>query len=171
MPLYLWRRLHYQKAGLRDRKDEAWIIMGDFSCILVMDERLGSSVRANEMAHMRDCILYCGYSVIPYWRKFFTWTNRQNANTMIFLKHDQVMANDLWFNSYEKAMIFFHPEGVSDHNPTVLDANPTFHSGTKMFRVLKKLKNVKYGLKDLNCRGFSNVQPKANGAHAHLLAI
>ncbi|KAL2930184.1 Acetyl-coenzyme A synthetase [Bienertia sinuspersici] len=64
----LWKDLD----RLNDKLDGPWMIMGDFNCVLNIDEKIGNAVRAGEMEAARYCMEACGMQDIPYSGHYYT---------------------------------------------------------------------------------------------------
>ncbi|KAL2894823.1 BRISC and BRCA1-A complex member 1 [Bienertia sinuspersici] len=84
---------------LNAKSDGPWLIMGDFNCVLNIDEKIGNAVRAGEMEAA---------------------SNKQLASERVFTKLDRVIANDQWLEMYNGMNAIFLAEGCSDHSPALL---------------------------------------------------
>ncbi|XP_056688147.1 uncharacterized protein [Spinacia oleracea] len=179
---------------------EAWILCGDFNCVMNTEERICSAVRQSEIVDINACMHCCGMEDIKSSGHFFTWNNKQEGANRVFSKLDRVLANPIWFDSYSAAEVCFLSEGSFDHSPgfltvypknnggkkpfkyfTMWKSAPKFSeivktqwdrpiSGSKMFVVVSKLKRVKLALKELNKTGFSDVHAADLKAYHDLLA-
>ncbi|XP_074271277.1 uncharacterized protein LOC141595206 [Silene latifolia] len=155
---------------------DPWLWLGDFNTVLSPVERLGGSTSDAEMEHFQDCA--------PLER--------------VYSRLDRAMGNLEWFEQFGDSVAHFHPEGLFDHCPyTVMDRNseikgrksfkyfnmwgtaPTFKSlvsdcwskhyqGTKMFGIVKRLKDLKPILKALNRDCFSDIENNTNIANLAL---
>ncbi|KAL2904222.1 Holliday junction ATP-dependent DNA helicase RuvB [Bienertia sinuspersici] len=177
-----------------------WLLMGDLNCVLNLDERLGSPVSLGEIREIRYCMEECGLSDIPYGGNFYTWCNKHLDDSRVYSRIDRVMANDEWQESYGCMIAQFLNADISDHCPAFVSSSSqcqgkkpfkfyrvwstaanfkeelrkiwgTYVAGSRMFRVVKKLKLVKKWLKDLNQRGFYELQKQATVAHQLLDSI
>ncbi|KAL2925764.1 hypothetical protein RDABS01_001819 [Bienertia sinuspersici] len=177
-----------------------WLLMGDLNCVLNLDERLGSPVRLGEIREIRYCMEECGLSDIPYKGNFYTWCNKHLDDSRVYSRIDRVMANDEWQEAYGCMIAQFLNADISDHCPAFVSTNfqcqgrkpfkfyrvwstaanfkdelkkiwGTYVAGSRMFRVVKKLKLVKKWLKDLNQKGFYELQKQATMAHQLLESI
>ncbi|KAL2898189.1 60 kDa chaperonin 1 [Bienertia sinuspersici] len=126
----LWKDLD----RLNDKLDGPWMIMGDFNCVLNIDEKIGNAVRDGEMEAARYCMEACGMQDIPYSGHYYTWSNKQVASERVFTKLDRVMANDQWLEVYKGMNAIFLVEGCSDHSPALLRMNQGEGSGKKPFK-------------------------------------
>ncbi|KAL2897825.1 Cytoplasmic envelopment protein 1 [Bienertia sinuspersici] len=128
-------------------------MIGDFNCVISMEERIGSTVRQREIDPMRRCISDCDLQIY---------------HIMVIFTLG-VMANEKWLVLFQNANAVFLTEGCLDHCPTLLRMNfevgkedPVAWEGevkgTAMFKVTQKLKRVKASLKELNKQGFNNLQ-------------
>ncbi|KAL2930341.1 LINE-1 retrotransposable element ORF2 protein [Bienertia sinuspersici] len=173
--------------------------MGDFNCVLNIEEKIGNAVRAGEMEAARCCMEDCGMQDIPYSGHYYTWSNKQVASERVFTKLDRVMANDQWLEVYKNMNAIFLAKGCSDHSPALLrmnqgegngkkpfkyfrmwqqasdyksrvkDAWKGNTQGTAMFNLVQKMKRVKETLKTLNKSGFCSVQAAERLAYQQLL--
>ncbi|XP_056695325.1 uncharacterized protein [Spinacia oleracea] len=179
---------------------DAWILCGDFNCVMSTDERVGSPVRNTEIVDMCDCMHFCSMEDIKSVGNFYTWNNKQHGATRVFSKIDRIMANPKWLGVYSSTEVCFMNEGCFDHSPGLLTVYPRdtggkkpFNyftmwksaphfltliqaqwsgtvQGSKMFGVVHKLKKVKLVLKELNRKGFSNVQAADLQAYHDMIA-
>ncbi|XP_056698158.1 uncharacterized protein [Spinacia oleracea] len=179
----LWRDL----CGLGIGVHKPWIILGDFNCVLNIDERVGAPVRHQSMVAFRNCVDICGLEDVKAAGHFYTWSNKQAGEAKVFSKIDRVLANDLWFQNYPNAEAGFLFEGEYDHCPIVLAVYPCDNIakkpfryfamwkyaegytdlvkvnwskgvvGTLMYQVVQKLKRMKGVFKELNRTGFNDI--------------
>ncbi|GJX01649.1 reverse transcriptase zinc-binding domain-containing protein [Tanacetum coccineum] len=108
----------------------------------------------------------------------YTWTQKPKGGHGILKKHDQIMANLDFNDVFMRAHAMFKPYRVSDHNSIriflFLDVVKTewdqYISGFFMFRVVKKLKNLKKPLRKL-LYDKGNVHANVNKLRTDLDAI
>ncbi|KAM6548302.1 hypothetical protein CsatB_019978 [Cannabis sativa] len=180
--LELWKDLQSSKT------DESWILMGDFNAIIGKDERVGHKVKYQAEAEFIECIQDCQLEDIKATSAFFTWTNKQQGQDRIFSKIDRIMANQNWLDTYPNAKALFLNEGTYDHTTGILSLFPkwkcgkkpfkyfrmwTTHpeydskvadvwkqriSGTSMYQMVHKLKALKPVLREINQKGFLDLQ-------------
>ncbi|KAL2904673.1 Tetratricopeptide repeat protein 23-like [Bienertia sinuspersici] len=193
----LWKDLEQ----LYSKMTRPWLLMGDFNCVINLEERLGSAVRVSEMDPPRRCFELCGLQDIPYSGHFYTWTNKQLAQDRVFSKLDRVLANETLMDKYDTGNAVFLTEGCSDHCTMVIrmdqgvgkgrkpfkyykmwqsaadcterirNAWNTPIHGTSMFVVTQKLKQVKKSLKELNNTGYCSIQVEEAKAFNKLIQI
>ncbi|XP_021863898.1 uncharacterized protein [Spinacia oleracea] len=180
----LWKDL----CTLAGNINGAWIMMGDFNCVLNTDERVGSAVRLNEIQDFQNCVNCCGTEDAKLNGNFFTWNNKQQGSRRVFSKLDRVMINHDWCTQFPNTEVCFKNEGYFDHCPGIISvyphldvgkkpfkffpmwqAAPQYNEiiklawnknilGTPMYQVVQKLKNVKIALKKLNKEGFGDIE-------------
>ncbi|XP_074265854.1 uncharacterized protein LOC141588305 [Silene latifolia] len=138
---------------------------------------------------------------LPGTGAFYNRSNKQDPMTRVYSRLDRCLANQEWFNCFPDMVAHFYSAGLFDHCPCTvsnvkLDSGrrasfkffniwgdaPSFLSkvqeewqqhypGYKMFNVVKKLKNVKSKLKELNKECFSDIENKASIAEKDLLDV
>ncbi|XP_074315057.1 uncharacterized protein LOC141651237 [Silene latifolia] len=172
-----------------------WLLMGDFNNVLHIGERIGSEVTLAEIRDFQQCVDSCGLYDLVNQGAYFTCNNKQEENKHVFSRIDRVLANDLWIDSGPSGIASFLPEGLFDHSPCIIrlwdesarkpsyfkyfnmwGKDERFHNtvkdvwqqhirGCKSFQVVKKLKMLKYPLKQLNKEGFGDIINTTKVAH------
>ncbi|KAL2923281.1 hypothetical protein RDABS01_014772 [Bienertia sinuspersici] len=176
-------------------------MMGDFNCVIIMEERIGSTVRQREMDLMTSYISDCDLQDIPYSGHFYMWSNKLVTEDRVWSKLDRVMANEKWLELFQNANAVFLTEGCSDHFPALLRMNfdvgkgrkpfkyfqmwqqaPDYSQriqqawegevkGTAIFQVTQKLKRVKNSPKELNKQDFNNLQAEETRTYQEMVEI
>lgn len=54
-----------------------WIVIGDFNCVLNIEERVGRQVTVTEVRDFRHCIRICDLHDMKSSGALFTWNNKQ----------------------------------------------------------------------------------------------
>ncbi|KAL9226108.1 hypothetical protein vseg_001958 [Gypsophila vaccaria] len=158
--------------------------MGDFNCVLNASERVGGEL--NPYGH---CVGDCGMLDIQSVGALYTWNNKQRNEDRIYNKLDRVLVEKYWSDHFIDAFAHFLPDGLSDHTPCIVNFHHLAqHSrsfkyynmwgmskrfipvirrvwnkekvGNPMFKIVKKLKNLKPTLKELNNDRFSDIELK-----------
>ncbi|XP_074303039.1 uncharacterized protein LOC141637461 [Silene latifolia] len=172
----LWNWLNSYAAGC----NEPWAIVGDFNIVMNPDERLGGQTKPEDMEAFVDCMNNCDMVDIQATGAFFTWTNKQDHLHRKYSRLDRFLINSSLDYHVSEMVGHFYPEGVMDHTPCVVYNNrltslknrsfkyfamwsgaveflPKVQEiwgrnilGTKMFCIVKKLKELKPVLKELN---------------------
>ncbi|XP_074297480.1 uncharacterized protein LOC141628207 [Silene latifolia] len=168
--------------------NEPWIWTGDFNTVLNPVERLGGNTTEIEMEQFQECVSLCCMKDTQATGALFTWTNKQEPVDRVYSRLDRVMRNFEWMEEFGDYTAHFHPEGLFDHCPcTIADRKvgltgrrnfkyfnmwgqaESFKDcvrkvwqcnmrGTKMFQLIKKLKDLKHMLKKLNKTCFSDIE-------------
>lgn len=127
-----------------------------------------------------------------------TWCNNREGDSRLYCKLDRAMVNAKWLSMFDTAEAIFLAPGTFDHCPClirmrqeVVFGNHIFRfcdmwakdsafqgiisscwnvvlKGTPMFRLVKKLKYVKHGLKNLHRSEYENISARVN-MHKHQL--
>ncbi|XP_062119269.1 uncharacterized protein LOC133833020 [Humulus lupulus] len=164
-----------------------WIVMGDFNDILAKEERIGNRVRYKSSTDFIECVANCQLEDVKYSGNLYTWCNKQHGEDRIYSKIDRVLANQIWLSLFPDAEAVFFEEGLFDHTPAVLtvysnvpcgrkpfkyfkmwSTHPKYFekvkllwqqqvTGTKMYRVITKLKALKAVFKEINAQGYSDI--------------
>ncbi|XP_074290917.1 uncharacterized protein LOC141617645 [Silene latifolia] len=180
----LWHDL----CSFADSIHDPWILCGDFNCVLKSSERLGGSSSDEEMKDFQECLDYCQMINSPAVGSYYTWNNKQEPQTRVYSRLDRVLVNNHWIHHRPNAYAHFYNEGIFDHIPCIIQAPAasmkgrrsfkyfnmwskvpefkpciTHHwnqswQGTKMFKVVMKLKSLKRPLKDLNKDLFDDIE-------------
>ncbi|XP_020254007.1 uncharacterized protein LOC109831080 [Asparagus officinalis] len=180
----LWQELQ----GFKLSVDCPWLVGGDFNAIINGDEKLGGApttgadtedfqhfISSNQLVHIKTTGCY------------YTWNNKQEADTRVWSRLDRVLVNDLWILQYTTSQVDFLQPVCSDHSPALLTVGDDDFQGKKPFKIFKmwtkhteylsivrsiwqqdvqgyymyklssKLKMLKPALKELNRRHFMNI--------------
>ncbi|XP_056691674.1 uncharacterized protein [Spinacia oleracea] len=125
---------------------DAWILCGDFNCVMSTDERVGSPYRNAEIMDSCDCMHFCSMEDIKSVGKFYTWNNKQHGATRVFSKIDRIMANPKWLGVYSSAEVCFMNEGCFGHSPGLLTVYPRDTGGEKPFKYFTMWKSAPHFL-------------------------
>ncbi|XP_074313712.1 uncharacterized protein LOC141648900 [Silene latifolia] len=109
-------------------------------------ERLGGNTTDVEMEHFQECVSLCCMEDIQATGALFTWYNKHEPTDRVYSRLDRAMG-------------------------TVESVWKQLYSGTKMFRVVKKLKALKPVLKCLNKTCFYDIENNTNIASTILEKI
>ncbi|XP_074318390.1 uncharacterized protein LOC141655199 [Silene latifolia] len=194
VPLWIsLKRMSTQVSG-------PWLVGGD-NCVLQAKERLGGSFNMAEAEPFQQCLEDCEVMDIQATRSFYTWNNKQPVETRVYSRLDKALVNQHWTDPFPTVYAIFLPEGHFDHNPCLIgladsgqhrnmpfkyfnmwSLSPDFHNcvssawqyryeGTKMFRVIQKLKRLKPALKSINMSCYSNIENQAMLAETQLFQL
>lgn len=174
----------------------AWLCCGDFNNVVNLNDRLGSAVTLAEVKGIRSCLRGCKMQEMESIYK--AWSNKQEGDDRVFSKIDRVFVNEEWEREFQEAVTHFLPESLSVHSPGIIHIDNVRESkpssfrffnmwtiseefgeivqagwqkqvqGCGMYKVVKKLKMLKYDLKVLNKNTFSNIKLEAELAWKRL---
>ncbi|XP_074266455.1 uncharacterized protein LOC141589728 [Silene latifolia] len=186
--IHLWHDL----TTIKDSYSGPWCESGDFNNILHFNERLGGTVIWGELEEFGQCLQYCELVDIQAQGSFYTWNNKQGANTRVYSRIDRFLINHEWLSLYPNSYAYFLNEGLFDHYPcicyrrldrTIRKSHFRYFNmwgqtsdflaivgnewekpilGCKMFQVVCKLKWLKKPLKQLNRAKFSDIEKAAD---------
>ena len=175
-----------------------WCVGGDFNAIMHYDDRTGSIVREKDIRPMANCMHQCRLHDVKSIGRFYTWNNKQDGCNRILSKIDRFLSNQLWETTFQEAIVHFCPEGDFDHSPMVITTVKVHHGhkpfkfynhwvnhdlftqtvkyawhlnceGTRMFKVIQKLKKLKPLLKAIDGRTESSLAIAFKDAKTSLL--
>ncbi|XP_074283135.1 uncharacterized protein LOC141607680 [Silene latifolia] len=186
-----WKELWQSLLDIHSSIQGPWMVMGDFNNVLNMDERIGAPVTVAEVKDFQECVDTCGLYDLSSTGAYFTWNNKQEGNERVFSRIDRVLANDEWILNGPDGSITFLPEGLYDHSPCLIECwnaqirqkssfkyfnmwgkHEQFKEivkevwmqdvyGCRMFQVVKKLKWLKFPLKQLNKESYGDIENSA----------
>ncbi|XP_074290769.1 uncharacterized protein LOC141617471 [Silene latifolia] len=190
----LWLKLEQFSNQIRG----PWLLCGDFNTVLRPSERLGGQTTDEEMEDFQHCVDHCNVLDMPATGSYFTWNNKQEANTRVYSRLDRALVNHEWVMKKPDYAAHFHVEGYFDHTPCIIqdtkfgsrsrksfkffnmwsgvdDFLPCVSKvwdcpiyGTPMFCFVRRLKLLKKPLKALNSALFEDVENNAIRARKHL---
>ncbi|XP_074305982.1 uncharacterized protein LOC141641211 [Silene latifolia] len=137
---------------------------------------------------MRNCLATCELMDVAGQGPLFTWTNKQPVGSRVYSRINRVLVNSQWLTCLSNNKAIFLPEGHFDHCPCIISfnnenrlrkgqfkyfnmwskaacfltlveewwSNPV--QGTKIFRVVTKLKMLEKPLKGLNKDLFHDIE-------------
>ncbi|KAJ9536687.1 hypothetical protein OSB04_un000160 [Centaurea solstitialis] len=183
----LWSGLRKFRAIMGN---QPWVLMGDFNAMLFPHDALGGMSRRNsDMVDFFECVEDIEVFDISYTGIQHTWCQKPKEEAGLRRKLDRILANVEFTTLFEDAHARFHPRGISDHSPGVLEFkggkrkrkvgikfenfiihHPMFLStvkkgwdvqvdGTFMYRVTERLKALKEPLRKLR-RSYGNLSSK-----------
>lgn len=130
--LPLWNEL----LGLSSSINMPWCVMGDFNCVVNMDEILGGREHwTPDMQDFKDCISHCGLGHISTVGPLFTWTNKR-LNDPVFKRLDRMLGNQHWFSIFTNCVALVKPRGLMGHHPLVLHVPMELDKVDKTFQFL-----------------------------------
>ncbi|XP_048502731.1 uncharacterized protein LOC125498546 [Beta vulgaris subsp. vulgaris] len=180
----LWNDLEMIAGNMK----KAWVILGDFNCVLEREEKIGGPIRDHDMNPFRRCVTKCELEDMKYSGCYYKWNNKQTDGSKVFCKLDRVLCNVRWCEEFPTTETRFMPEGLFDHSPMLLQIHqvkrkgaspfrfykmwceaPEFLrrvreawsspvNGTPMFCVMQRLKRVKAEMQELDKVGFKDIQ-------------
>ncbi|XP_074303210.1 uncharacterized protein LOC141637636 [Silene latifolia] len=185
---------------IKDGCDEPCCISGDFNNVLGFNEKIRRPVLWSDIEDFRACVEYYEVVDVKGQGAFYTWNNKYEPQSRVFSRIDRCLVNADWMHKYPECYAYLLPEGLYNHNPCisyrkiVRQRKPHFRyfnmwrqdpnfkalmhshwskrvSGTTMYQVVTKLKNLKRPLKELNRNGYSNIEKAVGIAKVRLDTI
>ncbi|XP_074271274.1 uncharacterized protein LOC141595202 [Silene latifolia] len=81
----LWMKLELLHSAIAGPQ----VVAGDFNTVINPLERLGGNTKQSDMDEFIDCISNCGLTDIHTTGAFYTWTNKQEAQTRVYSRLDR----------------------------------------------------------------------------------
>ena len=141
----LWNDLYNHSRSIR----EPWLVMGDFNCVLKIEERVSNcEPNWNDVKDFNECLNEAGLTDTASTGCTYTWTNNQEGGDRKWIKLDRALCNSDWQLKYPDSYANFHAQGISDHSPIVVDLKIHTQSFPKPFKFLNcwiedpKFKNI-----------------------------
>ncbi|XP_020264066.1 uncharacterized protein LOC109839998 [Asparagus officinalis] len=113
-----------------------WVIGGDFNAIISSDEKIGGAPISQ--ADTEDFQSFISSSQLTHIRStgcFFTWCNKQEADSRIWSRLDRCLVNDEWIHNYTSSQVEFLNPSCSDHSPALLTIGDDVTEGKRPFKI------------------------------------
>ena len=81
--------------------------MGDFNCLVGLDECTGHAVRLQETIPLRRCMEAYGLHDLRFNGCFFTWSNKRSGKAHVFSKIDRILGNQDWEDVFHTVEVSF----------------------------------------------------------------
>ncbi|XP_020252354.1 uncharacterized protein LOC109829726 [Asparagus officinalis] len=179
-----------------------WIVGGDFIAIMSAEEKLGGT--STTEADTEDLQNFISSSQLLHIKSigcFYTWNNKQDADTRVWSRIDRILINEKWLHHYTSSQVEFLTPVCSDHSPALISVGDEDFQGKKPFRFYKmwtkhpefltvvnsvwrqevkgynmykiyfKLKMLKHALKELNKKHFMNIGEQVLRAKEKLIGV
>ncbi|GLT31842.1 hypothetical protein SLA2020_065500 [Shorea laevis] len=118
----LWQEL----TNLAEYVFGPWIISGDFNDVLLQTKKFGGlPVNQTRIQAYSSCMNACNMMDLGFVGGRFTWVNMQSDGQIIREHLDRFWGNPEWRTSFPEATVFHLPRVHSDHNPILLNLNPS----------------------------------------------
>lgn len=130
-----------ERAGVwRTRRSLIWahpgklVMIGDFNQVKYSAQKKGGNSIIPGVVQFSKWKLECALMDIDFQWALYTWSNNREGNNCIWERLDRAYATDEWRSTFPNAVIWNMPILLSDHNPIVLECEP---SGGKKRRPYK----------------------------------
>ncbi|GJX40547.1 hypothetical protein Tco_0255537, partial [Tanacetum coccineum] len=159
---------HELDTWLEEKIDFYKLSISDFAYEKIIQQiRVGNNANMDEegagIKDFRDCIDSLELEDINMTWLFYTWLQKmRNPELGVLKKLDRIMGNAHFLNEYPNSFAVFMPYLTSDQPPTILtipDLADIAVKGYEMFKLAKKLKNMKKHMIQMN-RSNGNVFEK-----------
>lgn len=110
----LWNRFKIFASSF----EGPWIVVGDFNCVKIFDEKLGGiPPQPSNLASFNKCLSLCRLDDIQTLGSFLTWTNKKDGSNHIQGKLDRHFVNKHWELSIPSSFSLVLERGINDHPP------------------------------------------------------
>ena len=101
---------------LRQNWEGPWLVCGDFNEVLFQHEHLGIRSRTeSQMDQFKDCLLHCGRVDLAFSGPVYTWSNRQEDESVVRVRLDQAVANGAFSTAFDDCYVENIITTTSDH--------------------------------------------------------
>ncbi|XP_020243146.1 uncharacterized protein LOC109821366 [Asparagus officinalis] len=196
------KRLWQDLLEIKQNVNCPWLVGGDFNAIISAEEKMGGAPISD--ADTEDFQNFISSSQLLHIKSigcFYTWNNKQDANTRVWSRIDRILINDRWLHHYTSSQVEFLVPMCSDHSPALVSVGEEDFQGKKPFKFYKmwtkhpnflalvnsvwgqeikgynmykfysKLKMLKPVLKELNKKHFMNIGEQVARAKEELLGV
>ncbi|WCJ35671.1 DNAse I-like superfamily protein [Euphorbia peplus] len=99
-----------------------WLIVGDFNCIKVAEEKQGGSARIfDRCASFANWINSLNLVDLGFVGPNFTWYRGATPRTRVACRLDRALSNVAWRTTFPEAIVRHLPRNNSDHVPILVD--------------------------------------------------
>ncbi|XP_026435983.1 uncharacterized protein LOC113333792 [Papaver somniferum] len=128
----LWKQLRLGFISI------PWLVLGDFNCVLRLDEKKGGRpTLSTYMNEFQSWIYDNGLVEADSIGKKYTWSNCQSGDRHIVSRNDRAIVNDAWSYKYENWRCKAFPRICSDHSPLFGFAFDSLRPARAPFRIQK----------------------------------
>ncbi|XP_074293262.1 uncharacterized protein LOC141620238 [Silene latifolia] len=149
---------------------KACVLLGDFNVVRDVSERISNTPPTfADILDFNSCLLKCGVDDIRGTGCEMTWTNKQDIETLVWSKLDRALANTDWlamFPGLASSTVGLHP----NYQSTVKEAWLEPVTGSHIYKLFAKMKNVKARLITLHKRSFSKISQRVTTCNEELNA-
>ncbi|XP_020258878.1 uncharacterized protein LOC109835307 [Asparagus officinalis] len=196
------KELWHDLLSLKQNVTYPWIIGDAFNAIISNEEKLGGALVSDyDTEDFINFISTCQLIHLKTTGYFFTWNNKQGADSRIWSRLDRVLINEEWIQTYTSSQVDYLVPNCSDHSHTLITIgeddfkgkrpfkffsmwinHPDFTTvvktvweqdirGFHMYKLHTKLRELKQDLKDLNKKHFMNISEQVIRAKSELSDI
>ncbi|RZC66530.1 hypothetical protein C5167_010219 [Papaver somniferum] len=109
--------------------------MGDFNpCLYAHEKEGGNPVSTTSMTALQGCLQDSQIFDCPYVGCFYTWSNRQDAESRINCKLDRSIINMAWLEVFPDSVTDFCNSGISVHSPMIMSVFADRGNGPRAYR-------------------------------------
>lgn len=180
--------------------DSPWIMVGDYNIVRARAERL-EEFDSNAVGDFNNCLEDLEMEDLPTKGFWFSWSNKRGGLGDNKSKLDRALINPSWLDEFPNAEAVLLAPGVSDHCSLIVTIMPELRckkpfkffnfwmkqssfkdslaqswaepveGSSMMLRFSLKLRRLKFVLKDLNLRCFSNICSRVAQAREELSQV
>ncbi|CAN1773889.1 LINE-1 retrotransposable element ORF2 protein [Linum perenne] len=194
------RRLYASLQVIKASMNESWILAGDFNSFLDLSEAEPPPSSYESMEDFKECVNKCEliehFAAGPH----FTWINNRTEG-LVSRRLDRVLVNIKWQTNFPDSRVSVIASTESDHCALFINSDRVSYSQPKSFKffscwiknneykeivsrvwnssiqgsdfyvIFEKLRRLKFALKDLNKRCYSDIQMRVREKEKELLGI
>lgn len=195
---HLWNELRSIHGSIGSNR---WVIVGDFNIVRKQSERsIANNFDIAAADEFNSCLEDIDMEDLNSTGFFFTWSNKRGGLGNVRSGIDQAVVNSLWQNKYFESEAVVLAPGMSDHYPIIASVRPRMgrrkpcgffyfwmshgkfsvvllqawskeFNASPMYKLYKKLRELKSLLKSFNTEFYSDIQKRVLNAQEELTSI
>lgn len=112
-----------------------WLLTGDFNVVLYLEDKLsGNPIIYSEIQEFIECLHQLSLPELPWHRKYYTWSNKQQGADRVQSRIDRAFGNYEWMMAQGHVETRYGLPYISDHAPMMISLYASVWKGKVPFR-------------------------------------
>ncbi|XP_060182379.1 uncharacterized protein LOC132612052 [Lycium barbarum] len=122
---------------IANNSNSPWMVVGDFNCILVPEEKKGGTIhRMSKSMPLLNFMMDCSLVDAGYIGSTYTWCNGRGPRHRVWERLDRALTNQLWNHKFPYTTVTHLVRIDSDHAPLMLEISHSQANYKKYFKFL-----------------------------------